>query len=614
MKHIFLAIAFLLITAGLLAQPVPEKAPADTAYKINAEELQEMQDNGIILPLEMPAHNVYANFHYERLRDLPSVYDIRDSAWLTPVKSQSTGGCWAYSTMGTIEAHLMMLGFGEYNLSDNNLKFCHGYIPARNTNGNHWMSSAYFARAAGPYLETEDPYPGGTSSNDNCPTQFSPQFYIGQSRYPPPKDAQYIKQTVLQFGPVWSLLYYNATYLNSTNATYFYGGTHAVNHAGVIVGWNDTLTTAGGTGAWIVRNTYGASFGQGGYYYISYNDSQFTKYNGYWPEAHVFDPTATIRQYDNIGGYWGVGFGNSKGCGLVHFDGAEKATSLSQIGTFVVSANSSVSINVYDTFSDTLSGWLGAMQMQEVELPGYYTFDLDTTIYLQAGQGFYVEVCYNSNDPDDQWPIAIEDTIDGYAMPQIETGRFWIAPDPDIWPTAWYPIGQNTPSPYDLCIKAITHDLFSLSGIAQWDDTLQSPAIGVSLSLHDATGRAVGSLMTDSTGYYRFENLASGAYHLRVDLSENSFGIINSTDALAVALHLDSIPGFTLIGAALAAADANADQTIDSLDVAAIQQHTVFMPGVIGNPRLVVDPSAITILTSDVLHNVKIRRRGDVNP
>jgi C1A family cysteine protease len=613
MKQFFLSIAYLIITTGILAQPVPEKAPADTSYRISAEELGEMQDNGIILPLEKPAHDVYANFRYERLRDLPAVYDFRDSAWLTPVKSQSAGGCWAYSTMGAVEARLMMLGFGEYNLSDNNLKFCHGYIPPRNTNGNHWMSSAYFARSAGPYLETEDPYPGGTNSNDDCPTQFSPQFYIGQSRYPP-QDAQYIKQTVLQYGPVWSLLYYNATYLNTANATYFYGGTHAVNHAGVIVGWNDTLTTAGGTGAWIVRNTYGASFGQGGYYYISYNDSQFTKYNGYWPQIQIFDPTATIRQYDNIGGYWGTGFGTSKGCGLVHFDGPEKATSLSQIGTFVVSATSSVTINVYDTFSDSLSGWLGAMQMQDIELPGYYTFDLDTTIFLPAGQDFYVEVCYNSNDPDDQWPIATEDTIAGYAMPQIETGRFWIAPDPDIWPTAWYPIGHNTSQPYDLCIKAITHDLYSLSGIMQYDDSLQSPAIGVSLSLRDATGRAVDSIITDSTGYYRFENLASGAYHLHVDSSENSFGNVNSTDALAVALHLIGNAAFQLSGAALAAADANADQTIDSLDVAAIQQHTVFMPGVIGNPLLVVDPSAITISAGDVIHNVKVRGRGDVNP
>ncbi|MDD3131169.1 MAG: hypothetical protein PHN94_05040 [Bacteroidales bacterium] len=51
MKPIFLAIAFLLISAGLLAQPVPEKAPADTTYKIDAEELLEMHANGIILPL-----------------------------------------------------------------------------------------------------------------------------------------------------------------------------------------------------------------------------------------------------------------------------------------------------------------------------------------------------------------------------------------------------------------------------------------------------------------------------------------------------------------------------------------------------------------------------------
>ena len=612
MKPIFLAIAFLLISAGLLAQPVPEKAPADTTYKIDAEELLEMHANGIILPLEMPAHDVFANFHYEWFGDLPAVYDMRDSAWLTPVQSQSAGGCWAYSTMGAVEARLMMLGLGEYNLSDNNLKFCHGYIPARNTNGNHWMSSAYFARAAGPYLETEDPHPGGTNSNDDCPTQFSPQFYIGQSRYPPSQDAQYIKQTVLEYGPVWSLLYYNATYLNTANATYFYGGSHAVNHAGVIVGWNDTLTTAGGTGAWIVRNTYGASFGEGGYYFISYNDSQFTKYNGFWPDAVAHDPEATIHQYDEIGGYWGTGFGNSKGCGLVHFDGAEKAISLAQIGTFVVSATSTVSINIYTTFSDSLSGWLGAMTEQNIELPGYYTFDLDTAIYLPAGQDFYVEVCYNSNDPDDQWPIAIEDTIAGYSMPQIETGRFWIAPDPDIWPTAWYAIGQNTPYHYDLCIKAITHDLFTLSGIAQYDDSLQSVAANLNLLLYDTAGRVVDSVVTDSTGYYSFENLRSGNYLLGATLSENVTGTINSTDALAVALHLNNISGFTLSGAALAAADANADQTLDSLDVAAIQKRTVLIPGTIGNPLLVVNPSAITIAASDVSHNILIRLRGDV--
>ena len=56
----------------------------------------------------------------------------------------------------------------------------------------------------------------------------------------------------------------------------------------------------------------------------------------------------------------------------------------------------------------------------------------------------------------------------------------------------------------------------------------------------------------------------------------------------------------------------NTDQTIDSLDVATIQQHTILMPGVIGSPRLVIDFPTVVITTSDLIHDVKIRGRGDV--
>jgi hypothetical protein len=104
----------------------------------------------------------------------------------------------------------------------------------------------------------------------------------------------------------------------------------------------------------------------------------------------------------------------------------------------------------------------------------------------------------------------------------------------------------------------------------------------------------------------------SGNYLPGATLSENVTGTINSTDALAVALHLNNISGFTLSGAALAAADANADQQLDSLDIAPIQRRTILIPGAIGNPLLVVDPSAITIATSDVSHTILIRLRGDV--
>ena len=440
----------------IFAQTKPMKTPIDPDFHISPMELQEMKENGIVLPPIRPLHDPYKNYTYRGPRDFPETYDMRDSSWLTPVKSQSAGGCWAYSTMGAVESRLLMLGSGTYNLSDNNLKYCHKYLPERSTNGNHWMSSAYFARRSGPYLETEDPYPGGTTGPENCPNDLSAQFYVHQSRYPPSQDINAMKQTVLDYGAVWSLLYWNSNNYNTEDYTYYYSGTHAVNHAGCVVGWNDTLTTPGGAGAWIVRNTWGQGWGEGGYYYISYNDSQFLKYNSYWPEFMENEPNTTIYQYDEIGGYWSVGTRNEFAYGLVAFDGPPDDMEISKIGTFALYAGSSIEIMVYDHFNSSLSGLLGLRDEEIVDLPGYYTFDLDSPIFIPAGEDFYVQIKYDSNDPDFEWPIPVEDTIAGYSEPEIETGRFWISSDPVTYPTDWYQTGHNTSYPWDLCIKAYT--------------------------------------------------------------------------------------------------------------------------------------------------------------
>ncbi len=595
-----------------MGQPRPQKQPADPDYAIPPAELYEMQKGGIVLPPVMPAYDRWKNFSYETRRDIPAYYDLRGSGFLTPIKSQSSGGCWAYSTMGAIESRLLMEGLGEYNLSDNNLKFCHGYIPARNTNGNHWMSSAYFARRSGPYLESEDPYPGGTNSNDNCPTEFSARYYINEARYPPSQDITYLKQTVLDYGLVWSLLYYNASYFNTGDNTYFYGGSHAVNHAGCIVGWNDTVTTAGGTGAWIVRNTYGQGWGEGGYYYLSYNDSQFGIYNGFWPEVMGNEPGTHIYQYDEIGGYWGVGFNTEIGFGLVKFETGERDNEISQIGSFIVSTNCGVEIKVYDHFQDSLYGFLGGMDEQIVELPGYYTFDLDSTIHIPAGEDFYVQIRYDSNDPEDLWPIAIEDTISSYAMPQIESGRYWIAPNPEIWPTYWYPVGQQTDFHYDLCIKAYAHELYQASGTLSYDDSLQSPADSIQLYIFDALDCCLDSAFTNGDGNFIFPALKSGSYSLGL-AAENNWNGVNSSDALAVALHFNAIPNFALEGLALLAADVNGDMLLDSLDAELIQERTIGLISAFPVNDAVIDNNSITISNEDISKQVKFLYRGDAN-
>ncbi len=457
-----------LFAAGLYAQPLPQKAPIDPHYKITPEESDEMKANGVCLPPIKPAFGPYKNFKPDNTRTFDPIYDMRTTGWLTSVKSQTDGACWAYSTMGAVESRWKMLGLDTYDLSDNNLKWCHKYIPSRSTYGNHWMSSAYFARRSGPFLESEYPAPG---SAGNCPDNLSARYYIHQSRYPP-FNMNYIKQTVLDYGPVWSLLYIADAYYNASNYTYFYGGTASVNHAGCVVGWDDTKVTAGGTGAWIVKNTYGTGWGEQGYYYISYNDSQFLRYNGYWPEMMENEANTTIYQYDEIGGYWGYGSGsNEVYYGLVKFQNTGAYDQkIEKIGTFLLSTGAGVEIKIYDTFTGSLSGLLGSKAETIVGLPGYYTFDLDSTINIPHGEDFYVQIRYDSNDPTDFWPIPVEDTIKGYAEPEIETGKFWINPNPTTWPTAWYPVGHNTPYKYDLCIKAYARTTKTTASSGDWNN------------------------------------------------------------------------------------------------------------------------------------------------
>jgi hypothetical protein len=252
--------------------------------------------------------------------------------------------------------------------------------------------------------------------------------------------------------------------------------------------------------------------------------------------------------------------------------------------------------------------------MDEVllELPGYHTFDLDSAIQIPAGEDFYVQIKYDSNDPNDIWPIAVEDTIDGYAQPELETGKYWIAPDPNIWPTAWYPVGVGTSYHYDLCIKAYAHELFNISGTVKYDDTLQTALENVKIYLMSNDSCCVDSTQSNADGSYAFSGLRSGNYHLEA-ATDLSFGGVNSTDALAVSLHHGNVPGFALEGAALLAADANNDAVVDSLDAELIQNRSIMIIENFPASELVFFDDEVMVNGADALKDLTVLFRGDVN-
>jgi C1A family cysteine protease len=464
--NFFLLICFLTFSTIVFAQGGKKELNPDFLQSINSDD----QDGGGAIPF--PIHLGYDAYTSKNTTELPASFDLRGLGVLPPVKFQSSGGCWAYSSMSTVESRMLVLGQGLYDLSDNNLKYCHGFFDSRSTNGNAWMTTAYFARQSGPLLEAQDPHPGGTSlPGVDCPVGEAPAFFVRDSRYPP-NDMNTIKQLVMDIGSVWSLIYYSDTYFNDTDDTYYYEGTHAVNHVLNIVGWDDDKVTAGGTGAWICQNTYGSGWGEGGFVYVSYFDAQFLIYNAYFPTFDTYYDQTRVLLYDELGNYGSYGYDSESetGYALVKYELTEDLV-IDKIGTYAMAYGTTIEIDIYNSFNEVtgvLSGLIGSVSPKVTEHPGLYTYSLDSQISLETSDVFYVKVKYIT--PSYIYPIPIEYYIDTYSDPYIESDIAWLSETGENG--SWGKIGANTSEPYDPCVNiyGVDRNFVTIWDGSSWDN------------------------------------------------------------------------------------------------------------------------------------------------
>ena len=447
---LLLFIAWALSYEELGAQGNKNTLNPDFVYSVsnfNNKDVLIQDNGGLAFPLALG----YSSFIPMESHDLPSYYDLRDMGLVAPIETQSAGGCWAYSSMSTLESRILFLGGEAKDFSDNNLKYCHGFLPERSTNGNAWMTTAYFARQSGPLLEEQDPHPGGTSEPGvNCPIGETPAVFVRDSRYPF-GDMMTIKQLIMEVGSIWSLIYYNADYFNDQDNTYFYGGSHPVNHVFNVLGWDDTRMTEGGVGAWICQNTYGASWGEGGFVYVSYHDTQLLLYNAYYPNIEPYSENSRVLSYDELGNYNSYGYESETGYALVKYPIYENLL-IEELGTYAMAYGTEFSMEIYGAFNEetgVLNDLLGQMTDRIASHPGYYTFHLDQAIPVYSGQEIYVKIKYTT--PAYEWPIPIEEFIESYADPYIETGVSWVSASGEAG--SWELIGGDTESNFDLCVK-----------------------------------------------------------------------------------------------------------------------------------------------------------------
>ncbi|MCP4344032.1 MAG: hypothetical protein GY795_00720 [Desulfobacterales bacterium] len=515
----------------------PQVAPLNPVFVEYVERTASSPDEFGLgeIPSPIPPEIHVPEFLNEGASSGDSKYDMRDpdsngndsDSLLTPVRNQNPcGACWTFATYGSLESSLKQsFGFSDSvnDYSEDNLKHLHGFEWGPCSGGNLSMSTAYLARYSGPVSESDDPYDPSETS-DYC-TDCTPARYVDNSVWMPVRadvnDNAYIKQAILDHGGLYSSFYWNSTYYNgSPDYTYYYSGSSSTNHAIVIVGWDDNKVVSGapGNGAFIIRNSWASSWGEGGYFYISYYDTTlaFSSLGYFIDEDDDQLKIETIYQYDTLGRTSGMGWGDKVDWGANLFT-PDADGQLAAVGFYIASSNMSYEIYIYDDFNGSQFSTLLGSKTGSVQYPGYYTAKLDSSVSIKSGDNFAVVIKFDASNSGYSYPIPLERPVGGYASATANAGESYISNNGTTFSDV-----TNSYTNTNVCIKAIVS-----AGTA---DTAE---------IHTP---APGSTLTSTTETFAWSDSGSDGYWLWVGTSQGSNEIYNGGHGTNTSATVSGLP------------------------------------------------------------------------
>ncbi len=349
--------------------------------------------------------------------DPPEFFNLMsfgEDNYVTSVKSQQGGTCWAHGTMSAMESNLLMSNnwaaagdTGEPNLAEYHLDWWNGFNQHNNDDidtltgnglvvhegGDYRVASAYIARGEGTVRDID-----GQSFNvpplrdDSSYRRYYARHIEWYSAESDLSNINVVKQALMDYGAMGTCMLIDFEYWNDNYCHYqppTSGG--PPNHAIAIVGWDDTkVTQAPLPGAWRCKNSWGTSWGQNGFFWISFHDRHCGKHN---EMGAVSFREVELLKWNQIYYHDYHGWRDEKEDYTEAFNAfkARGGERIESVNFFTAAENIDYIIRIYDYFEDSKLSGLLTEQSGSFSGKGLHTVNLDSPLLISTRDDmFYV--------------------------------------------------------------------------------------------------------------------------------------------------------------------------------------------------------------------------------
>ena len=389
----------------------------------------------------------------------PSVWNTRASGILPPVKHQGDyQTCWTFASLGALEASYTAQGFGSSapDLSELHMAwyvykdprpsyqdntYTKKLVEEHNNNilygqGNYTKAANFLARA-GTASEADMPYSSAdiveVLAAGKLPEDFAhpvrlKEVYVMNGITE--QNRTDIQRLIMKVGAV-AVTYDANNSAGLSGSSYYLPSSKGYGHAVILVGWDDDYPRSnfrndpGMNGAWLVKNSYGENYGDGGYFWMSYaqkmsSSAVFVAGDSRVSKSYGHD---TVVAQDSIPYHWSANVFKAEG-----------NDELNEVSFHTRDNNVpyEVYINRLGNESPVNPGIPGTpVASGTIPYAGYHTVTLSTPFTVEAGEYFSVIVKLNTASGSSYYnSTAVEDTGTIRAAGTITTaGKSYFAMD-----------------------------------------------------------------------------------------------------------------------------------------------------------------------------------------